>query len=113
LTVSTQQTQGPLSLNKRPGRWFGSGGAPYGLALIPGLLLLSGFGARRRRFLRAARLLALAALCLTGFGLSACGGGAAIAGTPAGADTITVVATGSGGSFAGVTQQFTVTLNVQ
>jgi hypothetical protein len=113
LTINTQQPQSPMSLNKRPAGLFGSSGVPRSLALIPGVLLLCGFGARRRKFLRAARLLTLAALCLAGLGLSACGGVASISGTPPGTDTITVVASGTGGSSASVSQQFTVTLKVQ
>jgi hypothetical protein len=111
VTVNTQAPTSPISYNQRPG--IGSGKLPLTLAAIPGLVLLFGFGARRRKFLRKYRSLLLAALCLIGMGLSGCSGGTFTAGTPAGADTITIVATGAGGSFAGVTQQFTVTLTVK
>jgi hypothetical protein len=56
--------------------------------------------------------LLILALCLIGLGFSGCGGGKITTGTPAGAEVITVVATGTGGSFASVTQQFNVTLTV-
>jgi ABC-type glycerol-3-phosphate transport system substrate-binding protein len=49
-------------------------------------------------------------LCLA---TSGCGGAANLTATPQGADTITVVASGTGGTFASVTQQFNVTLTVQ
>jgi hypothetical protein len=63
--------------------------------------------------LRGYRFLLLFSLCLIGLGFSGCGGSKITPGTPAGADTVTVVATGTGGSFASITQQFTITLNVQ
>jgi hypothetical protein len=88
------------------------GKAPFGLAAIPGLALLCGFGKLRRRFQRGYLSLLILALCLIGLGFSGCGGGKITTGTPAGAEVITVVATGTGGSFASVTQQFNVTLTV-
>lgn len=112
LSITTQQPQSPVSRNNSPGGVFGSGGLPRSLALLPGVLLLCGLGARRRKLLRAARLLAAVALLLAGWGITACGG-ISVAGTPAGTDTVTVVASGTGGSFASVTQQFTVSLKVQ
>jgi hypothetical protein len=62
--------------------------------------------------LRGYRSLLLLALCLLGIGFTGCGGNFA-AGTPTGTTTITVVATGTAGSFTSVTQQFNVTLVVQ
>lgn len=113
VTINTQQSQSPLSLNKRPAGIPGSGRIPFSLALLPGLALLGGFSRRGRKLLRGYCSLLLVGLCLAGLGFSACGGTASIAGTPAGTDTVTVVASGTGGSFASVTQQFTFTLKVQ
>jgi hypothetical protein len=76
-------------------------------------MLLFGFSRLRRRFVRGYRLLLLIALCLTGFGFSGCGGGKITPGTPSGAESITITAKGTGGSFASVTQQFIVTLTVE
>ena len=109
LTINSTAASSALEIKQRPG----VGRLPITLAALPGLALLFGFGGLRRKFLRGYRSLLLVALCLIGLGLSSCGGSKIVAGTPAGADTVTVVATGTGGSFAGVTQQFTVTLNVQ
>jgi len=109
LTINSTAATSALNIKQRPG----SGKLPFTLAALPGLALLFGFGGLRRKFLRGYRSLLLVVLCLIGLGFSGCGGSAIVAGTPAGADTVTVVATGAGGSFAGVTQQFTVTLNVQ
>ena len=113
ITFNTQQPQSPLSFNRRPTGIPGSGGVPLALAAIPGLALLCGFSRRRRKLFRGYGSLMLVFLCLLGIGLCSCGGSVSIAGTPAGTDTVTVVASGMGGSFASVTQQFTVTLNVQ
>ena len=113
VTISTQQATNSLATHRWLAATVGSGRVPISLAAIPGLMLLFGFSRRRRRLLRGTRTLLLAVLCLLGLGLSGCGGTVTIAGTPAGSDTITVVASGTGGSFASVSQQFTVTLNVQ
>jgi hypothetical protein len=112
LTINTTQTVTPLSYNQQPSGISGLGKAPFGLAAIPGLALLFGFGKLRRRFQRGYLSLLILALCLIGLGFSGCGGGKITTGTPAGAEVITVVATGTGGSFASVTQQFNVTLTV-
>jgi sugar lactone lactonase YvrE len=113
VTFNTTAPVNTLSLNHRPSGILGAGGTPYSLAAIPGLALLFGFSRLRRRFLRGYRYLLLFALCLIGLGFSGCGGGKITPGTPAGVESITIVATGTGGSFATVTQQFTVSLTVQ
>jgi sugar lactone lactonase YvrE len=113
LTINTQASVNTSSSNQGKPGIAGSGRLPLSLAAIPGLLLLCGFSGRRRRLLRGYRFLLLFALCLIGLGFSGCGGSKITPGTPAGADTVTVVATGTGGSFASITQQFTITLNVQ
>jgi len=114
ITFNTQQAANSLTTSRRLAGIAGSGTLPFSLAAIPGLALLFGFSRRRRRLLRGSRFLLLAVLCLLGLGLSGCGGSAvSIAPTPAGNDSITVVASGTGGSFASVKQQFTVTLIVQ
>lgn len=109
LTINSQTAQSSV---KMPTRVRGSEKLLPSLAILPGLLLLAGFARRSRKVLRKYLPLVVVALVLIGTGLSGCGG-TVVPGTPSGAKTITVVATGSGGSFAGVTQQFTVTLNVQ
>jgi sugar lactone lactonase YvrE len=111
LTINTTAAETPISSNKPPAGFFGSRGVPF-LAAIPGLALLWGFSRRRRKLLRGYRSLLLLALCLLGIGFTGCGGNFA-AGTPTGTTTITVVATGTAGSFTSVTQQFNVTLVVQ
>jgi hypothetical protein len=111
LTINTTAAETSISSNKPPAGFFGSRGVPF-LAAIPGLALLWGFSRRRRKFLRGYRSLLLLALCLLGIGFTGCGGNFAT-GTPAGTTTITVVATGTAGSFTSVMQQFNVTLAVQ
>ena len=113
VTIVTQASSGSQAANRPPTGKTGAGGLPFSLAAVPGLVLLFGFKGMRRRFLNGYSSLLILAVCLIGLGVSACGGSIKIAGTPAGADTVTVVASGTGGSFASVTQQFTVTLNVQ
>jgi hypothetical protein len=113
VTFNTTQTVTPLSYNQPPSGIMGSGKVPFSLAAIPGLALLFGFRRLRRKFLRGYISLVIFGLCLIGLGFSGCGGGKIITGTPAGTENITVVATGTGGSFAGVTQQFNVTLTVE
>jgi sugar lactone lactonase YvrE len=116
LVTVTFNTTAPIttfSLNRQPPGIIESGKLPFSLAALPGLALLFGFSRLRRRFLRGYRSLLLFALCLIGLGFSGCGGGTFTQGTPAGTETITIVATGTGGSFASVTQQFNVSLTVQ
>jgi sugar lactone lactonase YvrE len=112
-TFTTSQPVGSQSFNRRSPGIFGSSKAPIGLAVIPGVALLFGFSRRRRRLMRGYRFLLFAALCVIGLGFTGCNGGKFFSGTPAGVETITVVATGTGGSFASVTQQFNVSLTVQ
>jgi hypothetical protein len=113
VTINTQQPGSPLASSKRPNGNIAGGKLPMSLAVIPGLALLFGFSGLRRKFLRGYRSLLFVALCLAGLGFTGCGAAKLTTGTPAGNQTITVVATGTGGSFASVTQQFTVTLTVQ
>ena len=84
--------------------------APGGLLVNSGAPVVA---RRGRKALRGYSTLMLIALGVLGLGMTACGGSASISGTPKGTDTITVVASGTGGSFAAVTQQFNVTLTVQ
>ena len=111
VTINSQQATSSLSTHQRPA--IGSGGIPLSLAALPGLALLFGFSRLRRNFLRGYRSLLFVALCLLGIGFSGCSGSHALIGTPAGSQTVTIVASGTGGSFSSVTQQFMVTLNVQ
>jgi hypothetical protein len=113
VTFNTTAPVTQLSRNQPPSGIIGSGKIPFSLAALPGLALLFGFSRLRRRFLRGYRSLLLFALCLIGLGFSGCGGGKITPGTPAGTENITITAAGTGGSFAGVTQQFTVSLIVQ
>ena len=115
VTINTVAPVNTFSQNQRPSGILGAGRAPYGLAALPGLMLLFGFSRLRRRFLRGYRSLILFALCLVGLGLSGCGGGKITPGTPAGVDNITIVATGTGftGYPSAISQQFTVSLTVQ
>ncbi len=114
VTVNTVQPGSTLYSANRPSGKAGSSGLPIGLAILPGLGMLFGFGKLRRKLLHGYRPLLLAALCLIGLGaLSGCGSAFFTTGTPAGSDVITVVASGTGGSFASTTQQFTFTLTVQ
>jgi sugar lactone lactonase YvrE len=113
VTFNTTAPITQLSRNQPPSGIIGSGKLPFSLAALPGLALLFGFSRLRRRFLRGYRSLLLFALCLIGLGFSGCGGGKITSGTPVGTENITITATGTGGSFAGVTQQFTVSLIVQ
>ena len=115
VTFNTTATVNTSSLNHGPSEIIGSGKLPFSLAALPGLALLCGFSRLRRRFLRGYRYLLFFALCLIGLGFSGCGGGKITPGTPAGTESITIVATGTG--FTGypsvVTQQFNVSLIVQ
>jgi hypothetical protein len=110
VTINSQAGGVALNNGQRPG--LGSRRLPLSLAVLPGLALL-GFGGLRRKFLRGYRSLLLFALCLAGLGLSGCNSLPATTATPAGAQTVTIVAAGTGGSFASVTQKLTVTLTVQ
>jgi hypothetical protein len=115
VTFNTTATVNTYSRNHGPSGIMGLGKLPFSLAALPGLALLCGFSRLRRRFLRGYRYLLFFALCLIGLGFSGCGGGKITPGTPAGTESITIVATGSG--FTGypnvVTQQFNVSLIVQ
>ncbi|MFY9852561.1 MAG: Ig-like domain repeat protein, partial [Terracidiphilus sp.] len=112
-TFNTTQSASPQSFNRRPSGILGSSKVPFTLAAIPGLALLFGVSRLRRKLLRRCGFLLFAALCFCGLGLTGCGGINSTLGTPAGNETITVVATGTGGSFGSVTQQFNVSLTVQ
>jgi hypothetical protein len=112
VTFNTTAPITQLSRNQPPSGMIGSGKLPFSLAALPGLALLFGFSRLRRKILSSYRLLLLFALCLIGLGFSGCGGGKITPGTPVGTENITITATGTGGSFAGVTQQFTVSLIV-
>jgi sugar lactone lactonase YvrE len=115
VTFNTTAPVNTFSLNNGPSGIVGSSKLPFSLAALPGLVLLFGFSRLRRRFLRGSRFLLLFALCLIGLGFSGCGGGKITPGTPAGTETITIIATGTGftGYPNGVTQQFNVSLTVQ
>jgi sugar lactone lactonase YvrE len=112
-TFNTTQSVSPQSFNRRPSGILGSSKLPFTLAAIPGFALLFGVSRLRRKLLRSYGFLLFAVLCLCGLGLTGCGGINSTPGTPAGNETITVVATGTGGSFASVTEQFNVSLTVQ
>jgi hypothetical protein len=112
VTFNTTAPVTQLSRNQPPSGIIGTGKLPFSLAALPGLALLFGISRLRRRFLRGYLSLLLFTLCLIGLGFSGCGGGKITPGTPAGTENITITATGTGGSFAGVTQQFTVSLIV-
>jgi sugar lactone lactonase YvrE len=112
VTFNTTAPVVQLSRSQPPSGIIGSGKIPFSLAALPGLALLFGFSRLRRKFLRGYRSLLLFALCLIGLGFSGCGGGKITQGTPVGTENITITATGTGGSFASVTQQFTVSLIV-
>ncbi len=109
VTINSQTASSSLDTRQQRG----IGGLPLSLAALPGLALLFGFGGLRRRLLRGSRSLLLLAVGLAALGFSGCSSKPSVVATPAGAQTITIVATGTGGSFASVTQQFNVTLNVQ
>ncbi|SNS75145.1 NHL repeat-containing protein [Granulicella rosea] len=105
VTFTTQQP-GPVAMltTGQKAMWAG----------IPALALLLGFAGRRRKLLRGLRPLLMLGLCILGLGLSGCGGQKTVSGSTIGADTITVIATGTpgAGSTANITQQFNVTLTI-
>lgn len=111
IAVTINSQTATSAVGSRPMK--GLGNLPLSLAALPGLALLIGFGGLRRRLLRGSRSLLLLAVCLAALGFSGCSSKPVLVSTPAGAQTVTIVASGTGGSFASVTQQFTVTLNVQ
>ena len=111
VSLTTQQAGPRAALRTIPGA--GSLSSPVAFAAVPGLAILFGLASRRRRWFRGAGLLVLAFLAVLTFGLSGCGAGPQVAPTPSGSETIVVTATGSGGGFANVSQQFTVLLKIQ
>ncbi len=109
VTINSNTATSSLDNRERPGL----GKLPLSLAVLPGMVLLLGFGALRRKLLRGYLPLLLLGLSLAGLGFSGCSSSPSGTATPAGAQTVTIVASGTGGSFASVLQQFTVTLTVQ
>jgi sugar lactone lactonase YvrE len=112
-TFNTTQSASSQPFDRGPSGIHGASKVPFTLAAIPGLALLFGVSRLRRKFLRGYGFLLFAALCIYGLSLTGCGGINSTPGTPAGNETVTVVATGTGGSFASVTHQFNVSLTVQ
>jgi sugar lactone lactonase YvrE len=110
LTITTSQGTQAINHSKpKPNGKF----SPFSLAALPALLALAGFARRTRKAIHGSVLLLLVAMGVLCLATSGCGGAANLTATPQGADTITVVASGTGGTFASVTQQFNVTLTVQ